>query len=203
MLLERMGETVTFEPADGEPVEVPHVLVHEADQSDQTVMDVQTRFINQARYKGDSETLTVIWPKSAPHDVRDGHLVIRGERYRIYGGAFPVARSPNGYDARLTVTMSLYLFTAELIVPTYEVDDWGVAHATEERIEVPVNLLRLSQSAGDTPRVEDLDGIVLLEISPDHYRADATGFSFQDNDYDITSREVAGETFVVNGTRRR
>jgi hypothetical protein len=30
MLLERMGETVTLEPAEGDPVSVRHVLVHEA-----------------------------------------------------------------------------------------------------------------------------------------------------------------------------
>jgi hypothetical protein len=75
MLLERLGETVTLEPAEGDPVEVPHVLCLEADVSDQSVMAVQTRFINQARYKGDQRTLTVLWPKSAPRELMDASCI--------------------------------------------------------------------------------------------------------------------------------
>ena len=65
MLLERMGGIVTLEHPDGTTEDVQHVLWYDADASDQTVMDVQTRFINQARYKGDSKTLTLLWPKDA------------------------------------------------------------------------------------------------------------------------------------------
>ena len=72
------GEPVTLERVDGTMVEGIEALVRQSDLSDQTVLDVQTKFINQARYKGDAETLTCIWPKSNTEDLRDCHVWVRG-----------------------------------------------------------------------------------------------------------------------------
>lgn len=201
MLLERLGETVTLELADGTASEVAHVLCLEADVSDQSVMDVQTRFINQARYKGDNVTLTVWWPKSAPHDLMDAHLVIRGERYRVYGSPFNVANSPNGYDARLTCMRSLYLYTAELGTSTQERDQWGVWHEAFEWVETPVNLLRLSDTVEDLARASELARVVLIELPPGTSVDGVTRFRFGGREHVVTSVDYGGETVVVGGSR--
>ena len=202
MLLERMGETVTFEPADGEPVEVRHVLVHESEISDQTVMDVQTRFINQARYKGDQRTLTVMWPKSAPHELMDGHVTIRGERYRIYGDPFPVAHSPNGYDTRLTVTRSLFLSDNALVRTVAARDEWGVMRETDaERVETKANLLRLSETAEQGARQTDLARIALFELPPEVWDDGFTAFEHEGHRHRIESVDRAADVVVIGGTR--
>lgn len=206
MLLERMGETVTLEKADGTTVDVDHVLCHEANVSDQSVMDVQTRSINQARYKGDSVTLTVMWPKSASHDLDGGHLIVRGERYRIYGTPFPVAHSPNGYDCRITCTRPMFRYTATLLVPTYTSDEWGVWTATFTETEVNVNLLRLSESESesrDAQAAEERNATCLIELSPETWDGTPTHFRYNGRLYRITSKEEAGETVVLGGTQEQ
>ena len=206
MLLERMGETVTLEKADGTTVDVNHVLCHEADVSDQSVMDVQTRFINQARYKGDSVTLTVMWPKSAPHDLEDGHLIIRGERYRIYGTPFPVAHSPNGYDCRITCTRPMYCYRVTLLVPTHTRDEWGVWTATYTETETDANLLRLSESESesrDAKATEGRNATCLIELPPETWDGTPTHFRHGTRLYRITSKEEAGETVVLGGTQEQ
>ena len=202
MLLERMGETVMFEPAEGEPVEVCHVLCHEAEMSDQAVMDVQTRFINQARYKGDSLTLTVMWPKTAPHDLMDSHIVIRGERFRVYGHPFPVAHSPNGYDCRITCTRPLFLYDLVLIRTVAERDAWGVMHETDEvRTETKANLLRLSEMQERGARQTDLARVALFELPPDTWDDRYTAFEFEGHRHHIESVDRAAEVVVISGTR--
>ena len=200
MLLERMGETVTLETADGTTVDVDHVLCHEADVSDQSVMDVQTRFINQARYKGDSVTLTVMWPKSAPHDLTDAHLVIRGERYRVYGTPFPVAHSPNGYDCRITCTRPMFLYTAELLSPTVTHDAWGVPSYEYAGDTVSVNLLRLTDTLESTAGRSDLARVVLLELPPGAWDEKYTHFRLDGRLHRIESVNSAGEQVVISGT---
>jgi hypothetical protein len=201
MLLERLGETVTLEPAEGDPVEVPHVLCLEADVSDQSVMDVQTRFINQARYKGDNVTLTVWWPKRAPHDLMDSHLVIRGERYRVYGAPFNVARSPNGYDARLTAIRPLFRYSAELLATTVTLDEWGVPSYRYEGPTVPVNLLRLSESLEATAGRADLARVALIELPPGTWDESYTHFRLDGHLHRVESVERAGDVVVLSGTR--
>ena len=202
MLLERLGETVTLEPAEGDPVEVPHVLCLEADISDQSVMDVQTRFINQARYKGDNVTLTVWWPKRAPHDLMDSHLVIRGERYRVYGAPFSVARSPNGYDARFTAIRPLFLYDITLIRTVAERDAWGVMHETDaERVETKANLLRMSEMSEMGARQTDLARVALFELPPDTWDDRYTAFEFEGHRHHIESMDRAAEVVVISGTR--
>ena len=149
MLLERMGDLVTLERPDGTTMDVQHVLWYDADASDQTVMDVQTRFINQARYKGDSKTLTMLWPKKAPHDLMDCHVWVRGNRYRVYANPSPPSGTPlfNGYDLFVTATASLFLYDAELLKATRSRDEWGVWH-TDEYDPTPGCCLSCSPTRG-------------------------------------------------------
>ena len=203
MLLERMGETVTLEPADGsEPVSVPHVLCAEADVSDQTVMDVQTKFINQARYKGDSVTLSVTWPKSAPHSLMGAHLVIRGERFRIYGEPFPIAHSPNGYDCRITATRSLFLYDVELLRPTAATyDEWGKPSFKLVPTHAKANLLRLSETKETEAAQRDLARLVMLELPPDTWDESYVAFRFRGMTHHVESVERAEDVVVIAGTR--
>lgn len=164
-LLRRFGETVTLEKADGTMVDVRHALCAEVDMSDQTVMDVQTRFINQARYKGDQRTLSVMWPTDADHDVMDGHLWVRGERYAIYGQPFPVAHSPVDYDMQLTVTRSLYLYDVELGATTLTRDQWGMQHAEWAWTPVRANMLRLAEDMERGSGTEGVSRIVMFEFT--------------------------------------
>lgn len=202
MLLERMGETVTYEAPDGRTVEVGNVLCHEADASDQSVMDVQTRFINQARYKGDSRTLTVLWPDGAPQDLMDSHLWIRGERYRVYAQPFPVAHSPNGYSVRVTCMRSLFLYDVELMrVESRAKDEWAVWHYEYERVPTKANLLRLSDDMTHEARQDGLAGVVLFELPPGTWDEDFVKFGFQGRDYTITSVDYAADVVVIGGVR--
>lgn len=204
MLLERMGKTVTLERPDGTTEDVRHVLWYDADASDQSVMDVQTRFINQARYKGDSRTITMAWPKRAPHDLVDCHVVVEGERFRVYADPHPPSGTPrfNGYDMLVTATHSLFLYDAELVRFVRERDAWGTWR-TEERVATPtkVNLLRLSEDMTYEAGQHGMGGTVLLELPPGAWDEAYTKFSFGGHDYTIKSIDEANDTVVIGGTR--
>lgn len=205
MLLERMGKTVTLEHPDGTTEDVEHVLWYDADESDQTVMDVQTRFINQARYKGDSKTLTLLWPKRAPHDLMGCHVWVRGTRFRIYANPTPPSGTPryNGYDLFVTATASLFLYDAELLraAGRYK-DEWAVWHTTDyPPTPAKVNLLRLSEDAAYEVGQHGMGGVVLLELQPDTWDTAYVKFRFQGHVYTITSVDYAGDVVVIGGSR--
>ena len=205
MLLERMGGTVTLEHPDGTTEDVRHVLWYDADASDQTVMDVQTRFINQARYKGDSKTLTLLWPKSAPHELMDCHVWVRGERFRVYANPTPPSGTPryNGYDLFVTATASMFLYDAELLKAAgrYK-DEWAVWHVTDY-LSTPakVNLLRLSEDTAYEAGQHGMGGVVLLELQPDTWDSEYVKFRFQGHVYTINSVDYAGDVVVIGGSR--
>lgn len=203
MLLERMGDTVTLEHPDGKTEDVRHVLWYDADASDQTVMDVQTRFINQARYKGDSRTLTLLWPKGAPHDLMDCHVWVGEERFRVYADPRPPSNTPmaNGYDVFVTATHSLYLYDAELLRATRTRDEWGAWH-TDAYVATPTkaNLLRLSEDMTFEVGQHGMGGTVLLELPPDTWDEIYCKFRFQGHVYTIKSMDRANETVVIGGT---
>jgi hypothetical protein len=206
MLLERMGGTVTLEHPDGTTEDVRHVLWYDADASDQTVMDVQTRFINQARYKGDSRTLTLLWPKRAPHDLMDCHVTVGGERFRVYADPHPPSGTPalNGYDLFVTATHSLFLYEATLYRTSEALDEWGVPTGeVDEGTVTPVNLLRLSEDESVTAGRVDLARIVLLELPTGTWdEADPyDSFAFDGHMHRITSVNRAGEQVVIGGRR--
>ena len=204
MLLERMGKLVTLERPDGTMVDVAHVLWYDADASDQTVMDVQTRFINQARYKGDSKTLTMLWPKDAPHDLMDCHVWVRGERYRIYANPTPPSGTPmfNGYDLFVTANMSLFLYDAELLKASRYKDEWGAWHTSEyPPTPVKVNLLRLSEDMVYEVGQHGFGSVVLLELQPGTWDKAYVKFRFQGHLYTINSVDYAHDVVVIGGVK--
>ena len=204
MLLERMGKLVTLERPDGTTADVENVLYYDADASDQTVMDVQTRFINQARYKGDSKTLTLLWPKKAPHDLMDCHVWVRGNRYRVYANPTAPSGTPllNGYDLFVTATCSLFLYDAELLKATRHMDEWGVWHTDELRATpAKVNLLRLSEDMVFEVGQHGFGGTVLLELQPDTWDSEYVKFRFQGHLYTINSVDYAHDVVVIGGVR--
>lgn len=201
MLLERMGGTVTLERPDGTTEDVKHVLWYDASSSDQSVMDVQTRFINQARYKGDSKTLTILWPKSAPHDIMDCHVWVRGERFRVYANPAPPSGTPLfvGYDMFVTANASLFLYDAELLRPTSTRDQWGVLHTEWEPTPTKVNLLRLSDDLAHSFRQDGMGRITLLELPPDTWDEEYTAFRMGGHEHTITSIDYAEDVVVIAG----
>ena len=201
MLLERMGGTVTLEHPDGTTEDVRHVLYYDADASDQTVMDVQTRFINQARYKGDSKTLTLLWPKDAPHELMDCHVWVRGQRYWVYANPTPPSGTPrfNGYDLFVTANMSLFLYDAELLEPVSTRDQWAVWHTEWEPTPTKVNLLRLSDDMSHLFRQDGMERITLLELPPDTWDPKYTAFRMGGHTHTITSIDYAGDVVVIAG----
>jgi hypothetical protein len=201
MLNRRFHETVVLEYPDGTTVDVPRAMCREADVSDQSVMDVQTRFINQARYKGDQRTLTILWPKDAPHDVMDCHVTVRGERYRVYGQPFPVWNSPTAHDMRVTVSRSLFLYDAVLHKATMRRGAWDpMEESYDEGTPTKVNLLRLSETSETEAGQSDLARIVLLELPPGTYDEGYVAFEFQGRMHRIESVDYGGEVVVIGGT---
>ena len=199
------GEPVTLERVDGTMVDGIEALVRQSDLSDQTVLDVQTKFINQARYKGDAETLTCIWPKSNTEDLRDCHVWVRGNRYRVYGGPFAPTEGtlPTQYNRRVTLNRALYLYDAYLLEPHETFDAWKVQHiewrhTTDEPIKV--NLLRLATEslATDYGQTRADYGIVLLEMTPDLYHGEPA-FEFGGTHYTVTADATAHDTVIVTG----
>jgi len=200
-MLRHMGETVTLERPDGSTADVAHVLFYPASESDQTVLDVQTRFVNQARYKGDQRTLTLVWPKGAPHDLMDCHVWVRGERYSVYANPCPPSHSPNGYDMRVTATMSLYLYDIELLRPTGERDAWGVWQTAWDPTPTKANMLRLSDDVEHVARQDGMLRMVLFELPPNTWDDAYTAFRHGGHVHEIGSIDYAGETVVIGGTR--
>lgn len=196
------GEPVVLERVDGTMVDGIEALVRQSDLSDQTVLDVQTKFINQARYKGDAETLTVMWPKSNDEDLRDCHVWVRGNRYRVYGNPFYPTETtlPTQYNRRVTLNRALYLYEAKLLSPTVTFDEWKVQHVTWDGPTVPVNLLRLSEESQQkvygTSRA-DYD-IVLIELDPKLYDGQKA-FKYDGRFYTLTATTKAHDTIVLSG----
>lgn len=195
------GEPATLERPDGTTTEV-EVLIRQADLSDQTVLDVQTKFINQARYKGDSETLTCMWPKDSDESLRDCHVWARGNRYRVYGDPIRPTDGtlPTRYDRRVTLNRALYLSEAKLLSPTSTYDEWMVQHNDWDGPVVPVNLLRLSEESNQTTyglSRADYD-IVLIELLPDLYDGQKA-FEFDGRFYTVTATTEASDSIVLSG----
>lgn len=204
MLLERMGKTVILEHQDGTTEYVEKVLWSDTDLSDQSVMDVQTRFINQYRYKGDSRTVTILWPKKAPHNLMDCHIHINGERFKVYGDPHPPSCTPkfNGYDMYVTATHALFLFDAELLKTERYKDEWGVWHTSDLiPTKVKVNLLRLYEDMSYEVRQHGNGGVVLLELPPETWDSEYIKFRFQGHLYNIVSNDKAGDVVVIGGVK--
>lgn len=193
------GETVFVEYADGTEAYVDNVLVQQSDLTDLTVLDVQTRFINQARYKGDTSTLTLCWPKTnADDDLNNAHITIRGERYRVYSSPIPYDHKNCGtmWDRLVTALRSLFLYDADLLEASEAQDEFGVWRQTFERRAVKVNLLRLAESMEKGAGRLDLERLVMLEIPLENYDGEEY-VEFQGIRYLISDTAYSTDTIVM------
>lgn len=196
------GETVTVEYEDGTVAEVRNVLVQQTDLTDLTVLDVQTRFINQARYKGDTSTLTLCWPKTNHDDyLNNAHVTIRGVRYRVYSNPIPfdTVNCPTMWDRLVTVLRSLFLYDADLLAASSTQDEYGVWHQSFTPRTVKVNLLRLAESMESKSGREDLEKLVMLEIPLDDYLGEDY-VEFQGVRYTISDTAYSTDTVVMTCT---
>lgn len=196
------GEPIVLETADGEMIEGLRILVHQTDVTDQSVLDVQTKFINQARYKGDSSTLRAVWPKEYTGSLIGCHAWLRGERYRIYGDPFALDEqvTPTAYNRIVILTRTLYLSKIRLLTATMEKDEWGVGKVEWTPREVNVNLLRLAdETVGEhVGQFRPIQPILLIELRPEDYH-DERAYEYQGIHYTVTSRAFAEDTVVLTG----
>lgn len=193
------GETVTVEYADGTVEDVENVLIQQTDLTDLTVLDVQTRFINQARYKGDTSTLTLCWPKSRhDDDLNNAHVTIRGERYKVYSSPMPfdTHNCPTMWDRLVTALRSLFLYDAYLLTGVQEQDEYGVWRQTFSKRAVKVNLLRLAESMERKSGREDLERLTMLEIPLGVYQGEVY-VEFDGIRYAITDTAYSADSIVM------
>lgn len=198
------GETVLLELADGTTKDVDNVLVYQSDATDLTVLDVQTRFINQARYKGDTSTVTAIWPKAERSDLNEAHVTLRGERYRVYSRPMPLddAVCPTSWNRRVTLLRSLFLYKATLHKATPTQDEWGTwVMDMDEGREVPVNLLRLAGSMEHDDGRTALEHLVMLEIDNADYDGEVW-LHYEGGLYEVTDTAHSSDTVVMTCQRR-
>lgn len=193
------GETVFVEYADGTEAYVDNVLVQQTDLTDLTVLDVQTRFINQARYKGDTSTLTLCWPKTnVEDDLNNAHVTIRGERYRVYSSPIPYDHTNCGtmWDRLVTVLRSLFLYDADLLEASETQDEYGIWKQSFAARSVKVNLLRLAESMEKGAGRIDLEHLVMLEIPLEDYDGEEY-VRFQGVRYLISDTAYSTDTVVM------
>lgn len=168
------GERVTVELSDGTTYDLDNVLVAQTDLTDLTVLDVQMRFINQARYKGDTDTLTLQWPKSDHSVLNDAHVTIRGNRYRVYSNPMPYddAICPTSWDRTVTVLRSLFLFDVELVRETPYMNEYAVWKMRKEYIPVKANMLRYADSLERAGNTEGFQQLTMWEIPLEVYNGE-------------------------------
>lgn len=198
------GETVLLELEDGTTKTVDNVLLHQSDATDLTVLDVQTRFINQARYKGDTSTVTACWPKADDSELNNAHVTIRGARYRVYSRPLPIFEElcPTQWNRLVTLLRSLFLYRATLHKATPTQDEWGTwTFDLDEGREVPVNLLRLAESMEhDAGRLAE-ESLVMLEIENENYD-DEVWLTYDGRLYEVTDTAHSTDTVVMTCQRR-
>lgn len=196
------GESVTLDLADGTSKAVDNVLVAQTDLSDQTIMDVQTRFINQARYKGDQDTLTLNWPKSCPDSLIGAYVWVRGERFRVYGNPMSYAANvcPTEWDRQVVVTRALFLYDLELLVESGEQDEWGVWHISYDPRPVKGNLLRSADDGENTSGQKvAMQPIVMFELRQEDYQGEQH-IRYQGEVYRVNARAWSSDTVVITAT---
>lgn len=197
------GETVALELADGTESVVDNVLVAQSDLSDQSVLDVQTKFINQARYKGDQDTLTLEWPKAESSSLIAAHVTVRGERYRVYGNPMPYADAvcPTDWNRQVTVVRSLYLYQVTFYRDRVTQDEWGVSHSSYEGTDVMCNLLRKTDDVSSGASTKDSSTILMFEVPEESWDPDYVALRYPVGDGDfarVTGLNYGTDTVVVS-----
>lgn len=198
------GERVFVELEDGTEKWVDNVLLHQSDATDLTVLDVQTRFINQARYKGDTSTVTACWPKADDSELNNAHVTIRGMRYRVYSRPLPIFDElcPTQWNRLVTLLRSLFLYKATLYKATPTQDEWGVWQLDmDSGREVNVNLLRLAGAMEHDDGRRALEHLVMLEIDNADYDGEVW-VSYEDGLYEVTDTAHSTDTVVMTCHRR-
>lgn len=193
------GETVFVEYDDGTSAYVNNVLVQQSDSTDLTVLDVQTRFINQARYKGDTQTLTLCWPKTNTEDnLNNAHVTIRGMRFRVYSSPIPFDHVNCGtmWDRLVTALRSLFLYDAKLLTADSTQDVYGAWKQEFVARPVKVNLLRLAESMKTGAGRKDLEKLVMLEIPLADYQ-DEDFIEFDGVRYTIADTAYSTDSIVM------
>jgi hypothetical protein len=197
------GETVTLELEDGTTREVENVLVAQSDLSDQSVLDVQTKFINQARYKGDQDTLTLEWPKAEPASLVSAHVTVRGDRYRVYGNPMPYADAicPTDWNRQVTAVRSLYLYKVTFYKNEATQDEWGVTHSEYVGTDLMCNLLRKTDDVASGASSTANEAILMFELPLEDWDPDYVALRYPVDGGEfvrVTGLNYGTDTIVVS-----
>lgn len=193
------GETVLVRYADGSEESVDNVLVQQTDATDLTVLDVQTRFINQARYKGDTQTLTLCWPKTHhDDDLNNAYVTVRGNKFRVYSSPMPYDHTVCGtmWDRLVTVMRSLFLYDIELISAVSTVDEFGVWSQTFSSRSVKANLLRRAESLKYDAGIREPDELAMVEVPLEDYNGEMY-IGYLGQRYLVTETAYSNDTIVM------
>ncbi len=199
------GESVTLELQDGTISTVNNVLVSQSDISDQSVLDVQTRFINQARYKGDQDTLTLEWPKTETSVLIGAHVTVRGRRGRVYGNPMPYnnAICPTDWNRQVTVVCSLFLYKVTFLKNDPIQDEWGVWNDRYSGTDIMCNLLRKTDDMGEGAGTSGAQDILMFEMPIEYWDKEYVAFQYPATDdgefVRITGVNYGTDTVVING----
>lgn len=198
------GETVHVELADGTEYDLDNVLLHQSDATDLTVLDVQTRFINQARYKGDTSTLTACWPKADDADLNNAHVWVRGRRYRVYSSPMSIYEGlcPTNWNRLVTLLSSLFLYTLTLHKATPTQDEWGTwTFDLDEGRSVKFNLLRLAGSMEHDDGRLGLEHLLMAEVPNEDYDGEVW-LTYGGDLFEVTDTAQSNDTVVLSCQRR-
>ena len=196
------GETVFVEYADGTEKYLDNVLVEQSDMTDLTVLDVQMRFINQARYKGDTSTLTLCWPKTdSASDLNAAHVTVRGVRYRIYSDPMPFdhLNCPTMWDRRVVALRSLFLYDVELLETVQVQDEYGVWTQTYISHPAKANLLRVAETLEQKSGRDDLAKLTMFEIPIASYNGESY-LRFNGIRYEVKDTAYSVDNIVMTCT---
>lgn len=198
------GETVHVQLYDGTEYDLDNVLLHQSDATDLTVLDVQTRFINQARYKGDTSTLTACWPKDDDSELNNAHVWVRGSRYRVYSRPMQIHDNlcPTQWNRLVTLLRSLFLYKVTLHKATPTQDEWGVwRFDMDEGREVPVNLLRLAGSMEHDDGRLGVEHLLMVEIDNEYYDGEVW-MTYDGGLYEVTDTAHSNDSVILSCQRR-
>jgi hypothetical protein len=162
------GESVTLRRADGGEERVNNALVR------------------HLRSDKETTTVSVLWPKGAPHDVSGCVLDIRGRSYRVYGHPFPVHNSPTAHDMRFEATTAFYRHDVCLLRMVATTSDWtGGTVEVAERVEAKARLIEVRDGAESDAGADRLVRTVALEVQPGAWFEGCGWFEYEGERYRV------------------
>lgn len=193
------GDPVTLELPDGTVKQVDNVLIStKTDISYLTALSIYTRFVNQERYAGDTEVLTVSWPKTNADVLKNAKVTIGEDVFNVYANPrkLPPQLTPTKWDRRVTLIRALFLHDAKLLSATSTQDEWGGWTTTYDEKPVKINILRkVDERAYDSKQI-GVTNTMMAEIRNEDYDGEQA-IIHNGKTYQITGVIYANDTSIL------